>query len=66
MNHTNEPLEDFSPAVWERIRRDHQALEAFQSSPVHLRAKSRLREILSQPLPDESQSMNHVEKIPEG
>jgi hypothetical protein len=25
-----------------------------------------LREILSQPLPDESQSMNHVEKIPEG
>lgn len=66
MNHTNEPLEDFSPAVWERIRRDHQALEAFQSSPVHLRAKSRLREILSHPLPDEGESTTHVEKISEG
>jgi hypothetical protein len=66
MNNTNEPLEDFSQPVWERIRREYKALEAFQSSPIHLRAKSRLRQILSQPLPDESQSMNHVEKIPEG
>jgi hypothetical protein len=66
MNHTNEPLEDFSPAVWERIRRDHQALEAFQSSPVHLRAKSRLHEILSSSPPADNRSIAQEKKSPEG
>jgi hypothetical protein len=66
MKNTDEQLTDFSPTVWERIRRDHEALEAFQTSQLHLKSKSRLREILSRPPSTESSSMMGGTKFPEG
>jgi hypothetical protein len=57
MKNTDEFLDDFSEVFWERIRRDHEALEVFQASPLHLKAKSRLREILSHPPSRDSCSM---------
>ncbi|MCX6963568.1 MAG: hypothetical protein NTZ08_14155 [Verrucomicrobia bacterium] len=65
MKKTKEPLEDFPQAVWECIRRDHEELEAFQASPLHLKAKSRLREILSRPLSKSIRSVDEEKKIPE-
>lgn len=65
MKNTDEPLDDFPQPVWERIRREHEALEAFQSSPLHLKAKSRLREILSRSPSSGSSSMKEEKKIPE-
>jgi hypothetical protein len=65
MKNTDEPLDDFPQPVWERIRRDHKVLEAFQSSPLHLKAKSRLREILSRAPSSASPSMEEEKKIPE-
>lgn len=65
MKNTDEPLDDFPQPVWERIRRDHEALEAFQSSPLHLKAKSRLREILSRAPSSANSSLKEEKKIPE-
>lgn len=64
MKNTDEPLNNFSQAVWERIRRDHEVLEAFQSSPLHLKAKSRLREILSRAPASGLSSIQEEKKIP--
>ncbi len=66
MKNTDEQLTDFSPTVWERIRRDHEALEAFQTSPLHLKSKSRLREILSRAPSSGSSSIEEENKNPEG
>lgn len=66
MKNTDEPLDDFPQPVWERIRRDHEELEAFQSSPLHLKAKSRLREILSRAPSSGSSSIEEKKKNPEG
>jgi hypothetical protein len=65
MKKTKEPLEDFPQAVWDCIRRDHDALEAFQASPTHLKAKSRLREILSRPSSKSIRSLDEEKKFPE-
>jgi len=65
MKNTDEPIKDFTEEEWEFIRRDHEALEAFQSSPLHLKAKSRLREILSRAPSSASPSMKEEKKIPE-
>jgi hypothetical protein len=66
MKKTKEPLEDFPQAVWEFIRRDHEALEAFQASPVHLKAKFRLREILTHPSPKGIRGEAEKKNFPEG
>lgn len=65
MKNSDEPLDNFSQAEWERIRRDHQALEAFQASPLHLKAKSRLREILTRPLSTDASWIEEEKKNPE-
>ena len=66
MKKTKEPIEDFPQAMWECIRRDHDALEAFQASPTHLKAKSRLREILSRPSSTGTPTVDEGKKLSEG
>jgi hypothetical protein len=66
MKNKHDPIDDFPPAMWERIRRDHQLLETFQASPVHLKAKSRLREILTRPSPTDIPGEAEKKTFPEG
>ena len=66
MKTTDEPIKDFTEEEWERIRLDHELLEAFQASPLHLKAKARLREILSGAPSSEGSSMEEEKKNPEG
>jgi hypothetical protein len=66
MKNTEGPLEDFPPAVWERIRKDQELLEAFQSSPIHLKAKARLREILSRSTSEDITSLDKKKNFQSG
>ena len=66
MKNKHEPIDDFPPALWERIRRDQESLEAFQASPVHLKAKPRLREILTRPSPKGIPGEAEKKNFPEG
>ena len=66
MKNKHEPIDDFPPALWERIRRDQESLEAFQASPGHLKAKSRLREILIRPSPKRIPGEAEKKNFPEG
>ncbi len=51
MKNNDEPIEDFTEEEWESLRREYAFLEEFQSSALHLKAKARLREILSEGVP---------------
>lgn len=66
MKNTDEPIKDFTEEEWEFIRRDHALLEEFQASHLHLKAKARLREILSGSPSTEGSLMEEEKKIPEG
>jgi hypothetical protein len=66
MKNTDERIKDFTEEEWESIRRDHALLEAFQTSPLHLKAKARLHEILSGAPSSEGSSAGEEKKIPEG
>jgi hypothetical protein len=66
MKNSDEAFDDFTEEEWESIRRDHQALEAFQSSHLHLKAKARLREILSFATPSKDSSSEPEKNFTQG
>ena len=66
MKNNDEPIKDFTEEEWESIRRDHALLETFQSSPLHIKAKARLREILSRSTTSEGVTGEPEKKSPEG
>jgi hypothetical protein len=66
MKNTDEPIEDFTEEEWESIRRDHALLETFQASPLHIKAKARLREILSGSRASKAGPAEHGKNFSEG
>jgi hypothetical protein len=66
MKNTDEPIKDFTEEEWESMRRDHALLETFQASPLHIKAKARLRDILSCSTRSEEGQTAPEKNFPEG